>query len=109
MTNTCWQALVSTANATVVIVSTAISHHPPRSGAPWSRTLHVTGKEKNAGGAGERVGEVGEVGEGGGGVGGSAEETDVIGCELLVGKQLHKHDTCGASIMHDSQQQTYCS
>jgi len=25
-----------------------------------------TGKEKNAGGAGERVGEVGEVGEGGG-------------------------------------------
>ena len=40
---------------------------------------------------------------------GEGEETDVIGSELLVVKQLHKHDTCGASIMHDSQQQTYCT
>ena len=61
------------------------------------------------GGAGERAGEVGEVAEGGWGGGGEGEETDVIGSELLVVKQLHKHDTCGASIMHDSQQQTYCT
>ena len=37
--------------------------------------------------------------------GGEGEETDVIGSELLVVKQLHKHVL---SVNHDdSQQQTY--
>ena len=35
-------ALVSAAQATEVIVPTAIVHHPPRSSAPWSLTLQVS-------------------------------------------------------------------
>ena len=35
-------ALVSAAQATEVIVPTAIVHHPPRSSAPWRLALQVS-------------------------------------------------------------------